>query len=420
MNLILKKIHINNKGFSLLEIIMSAAALGCFAILVQSMLILGHSFRISQQNLFESMQTTQSIKQTLCTQNSSFKDINLATSRTYQDASVETTKDETDSEGNPITYHERIYQRIQSPTTPANQQAILAINITDANKGGFNFNGEDINRTIRGVTSPGRGRGRSTTPSETNPIEESDSNIYYHLYQDSHTIASFRFDDSQGTLKINDTKKFVNAYIFASRCVPNKSTSLYNRRHTFNPDNTKSLKASAVYILHHLSYKPFYLPSTDKDSKFHEFIKCCKDDPKVSNKNCQWDANYVPRMYIIHLTAATTIPSDPKAYFYGEIQTIQELPEAQDMTLTWGMGFMLSMHRQLMSQTSFSLYIMNLKNTCSTNTNLIQNCPDLSLGSDLEQKIIGYPDAIKTLIVPELSTCSGFSGSIDTTGLISL
>ena len=74
---------LNQKGFSLLEIVVSAGALGFFILLIQSMLLLANSFMHSQHNLADAFQTTQFIKKNMCVSNSRFINISLKQESSY-------------------------------------------------------------------------------------------------------------------------------------------------------------------------------------------------------------------------------------------------------------------------------------------------------------------------------------------------
>ena len=96
-----------------------------------------------------------------------------------------------------------------------------------------------------------------------------------------------------------------------------------------------------------------------------------------------------------------------------------------DLNNIWGMGFMLSMEeKNTLSQSVFQLDTMFLKNACATSVTNIQRCQDISLGTDLSTKsLMGMETGVRNMIdyiIPDVSSCGGYSSGVDTTSLISL
>ena len=398
-----KAFSINRKGYSFIELIISVGALSVFAILVHSMLLLGHTFLTVQKNLFTSFQISQMIKQKMCVNNSSFKSINLNENTSY--GKIVTTLTKQDGDGNDYTVHQRDYRKLG--TTVNNP--ILVLDILDVRNedSSFNFNSSTtITQIIDDSTN-------------TNIVRDSNNNpSHYRVYQDSHTIVKLNFN----SITITQAGGFISGYIFASRCVQNTSNAFYSNSgvtSTFNPD---AQKKSAIHILENLKYKPYYFPSTEQSTTE---IMCCTDGELIST--CQEINKWVPRIYVIHLVPGN-IYNDPSGInpFTGEIASIQELPEIQDLNNIWGMGFILSIdsnnYNAQFTQSAFQLDTMVLKNNCSTSLGSIQKCVDLSLGVDIDTKSLTDIDSIKMIdfIVSDVSSCAGYSSGVDTTSLINL
>ena len=85
--------------------------------------------------------------------------------------------------------------------------------------------------------------------------------------------------------------------------------------------------------------------------------------------------------------------------FSGEIASIQELPEIQDLNNIWGMGFILSVdsnnYNASFTQSAFQLDTMVLKNSCSTSVGSVQKCADLSLGVNIATQSLTGIDSDK-------------------------
>ena len=404
---------LNQRGLSLLELFISAGALGFFAILVQSMLVLGHSMKAGQKNLFESFQNARMIKQSICKTNVPFKNTNIAPRQSYTKterlcrdntlASCEVEKDangrsKRDPRGQLLYIKE--YTRTYSRLTGTKQKPLVGLYIA-------NLSSEPDFKNVT-VTKP--------------PVDNRINNAhidfagndprYYKVYQDSHTIVRFNMDSSSGV------GQFTSGYIFASRCLnhTNSAFSAYDKFRTFNPD---AKKKSALYILETLKKKPFYFPSTGKDT---EALQCCDTGGTEPTGCVSASREWVPRIYVIHLEevpAGTAVPAS--GGFAVQTAHIQELPEMQDLNTIWGAGFMLSMSKKIQfSQSSFSLDTMILKNNCSTSVTSVQKCAPLSFGKNpSNQNLVGAGGKkMLDFIRPDVSSCSGYSTGVDTTGII--
>ena len=407
-------------GFSMIELILSVGAISLFAILVQSMLILGHSFTRSQQNFFDFLQATQLIKQKMCVNNTSFKNINLDLNKSYKRNVTVITKYKN---GNPYSVYLRDYENLGS-TRGDPILGLWIFNISTEPS----FKDSVITSAIQDTSNPYIDRNKDDDGDGDGDIDAAadvDAPLYYKIYQDSHTIVKMNFDSAT----INTSGGFLSGYIFASRCVANNSSSIYvsdSHRFTFNP---KALKKSALYILSELEYKPYYFPSTESNE--YE-IKCCTN-PESSSTCVPANKGWVPRIYVIHLQSIGEVPPPPPLSslpssdygFSGNVSYIQELPEMQDVNNIWGMGFMLSMDSKTsLSQSSFQLDTMFLKNACATSVTNIQKCSDISLGTDLStQSLHGVNTSVRNMIdyiTPDVSSCAGYSSGVDTSSLITL
>ena len=415
-----KKIFFNHKGFSLIELIISVGAISVFAIMVQSMLVLGHAFIKSQQNFFDSVTISATIKKHMCVSNSVFKSINLDESRSYSINPVNPI-DKKDKDGNDYTVYERKYE-ILNNTQPTTNIPIVALNIEGAisETSTFQlFNTQNITEVIK--NSP-YGAGPPDNPT------------YYKIYQDSHTTAKFNI----GT----DGTSIASGHIFTSRCIRNHLESIYDKHpsgstFTFDPD---AQKQSAIHILENLEYRPYYFPRTATEKRS---VECCQDGANraaTCKKIGDEGENWVPRIYVIHfdpidpenLGSYSPYPNSPDepTPILGKITHIQELPEMQELNNIWGMGFMLSMdphkYDEELDQTAFQIDIMILKNICSSSVSHIQRCADLSLGVEIAtQELTGMTkgdDApkMKDFIIPDVSNCSGYSRGVGQQSLISI
>ncbi len=397
----------------MVELLLSVGALSVFAILVQSMLILGHSFTRSQKNLFDFIQVTQMIRQKICMSNMSFKTINLDTDKSYKRKVTPITM--TDENGDPYSVYTRDYEKLVSTVSGIPIMGLWIFNVSDEpsfRDGGVNntIQSSDVDKDLDDIDGDGN----------------DDEPLYYKVYQDSHTIVKMNFDSAT----INEAGGFLSGYIFASRCVKNHRNFVHEsggHQSTFNP---KALKKSALFILNRLGSKPYYFPSTE--SNRYE-IQCC-GNPRNPSTCVPANKGWVPRIYVIHLrpineisplpSSLTSIPSSDYG-FSGDVSYIQELPEMQDLNNIWGMGFMLSMEeKSTLSQSVFQLDTMFLKNHCATSVTNIQRCSDISLGDDLSTKSLqGMDVSVKSMIdyiIPDVSSCAGYSSGVDTTSLITL
>ena len=388
----------------MVELLLSVGALSLFAILIQSMLILGHSFTRSQSNLFDFIQATQMIKQKICVSNMSFKNINLKTEESYKRNVDE--KKVPDRDGNEYSVYTRDYEKLIAGVTPVPIMGLSVFNISSEPS----WKDSIVNPAI--LASSDVDKDAADIDSDGN----SDEPLYYQVFQNSHTIVKMNFNAAT----ISEDGGFLSGYIFASRCVENSGDSLHENRYTFNP---KALKKSAFYILSELDYKPYYFPSTE--SSEYE-VKCCTDGENESSCVAA-NAGWVPRIYVLHLQPIPNGGALPKSDygFSGNVDYIQELPEMQDLNNIWGMGFMLSMEeKNTLSQSVFQLDTMFLKNACTTSVTNIQRCQNISLGTDLSKKSLMGMDAdvgkMINYIIPDVSSCAGYSSGVDTTSLISL
>ena len=409
----------HQKGFSMIELMLSVGALSLFAILVQSMLVLGHSFTRSQQNLFDFLQVTRLIKQQMCVNNTSFKNINLDLNHSYRRV-VRTVGVE----------HSREYEKLTGGGTPT---PIAGLRIVDIRTEPA-FKDTDVNAILLTTSDPyynyvDRNADNHDTDSDGDGIQDTgvgdgvgdvesavavDDPLYYRIFQDSHTIVKMNFDSTT----INTLGGFISGYIFVSRCVANSSNSVHTgSKFTFNPS---ALRKSSLYILSKLPRKPYYFPSTDNSN--YE-VRCCIDGANQST--CESARKgWVPRIYVIHLEPISSGVQSEYG-FSGEVSHIQELPEMQDLNSIWGMGFVLSVDaKAVLSQSAFQLDTMFLKNSCVTSVTNIQRCQDISLGTDLStQSLLGVDSSVKNMIdyiTSDVSSCAGYSSGVDTTSLISL
>ncbi|MDE0118815.1 MAG: hypothetical protein OXM55_02260 [Bdellovibrionales bacterium] len=400
-----------------MELILSAGALGFFAILVQSMLLLGHSFTKSQQNLFESFSTARMLKQNICILNSSFNNINIASERSYSreeklctDGTVASCAQIPNPNPPPATIPDRVHSRKYIQLDTIDPKALIRIDIA-----GLTIEPSLLTRARAG----------------NNIQEDAGSNpVFYKVFQDSHTLARLNINMASG----GGVNNLLSGYIFASRCVENDSGSVHNNKATFNPDSNKKAQ-SAIQILEE-SRRPFYFPSSEQGQ--NEVIKCCQGlDSNKEPTNCESALDkWLPRIYVIHIlpststatptpvptpvTPVTPATSPPDEGLLATVAHIQEFPELQDINTFWGIGFVLSMdNKTIFSQSAFQLDTLIIKNTCSTSTSNIQNCPEMTVGDDPKvKKLIGVKKTMDHFLTANISSCSGYSSGVDTTGLI--
>ncbi len=395
------------QGFSLMELLVSAGAFAVLALLLQNVLLLGHSFQLSQRNLLDSFQISQMIKQKLCVVNSSFRSINVKSSDTYsriedinqpqvnpdkppQDPLPKGSSPDNSEEEPPTLY--RSYAKIASDPNNPNEKAFLRL--------------------------------------ELDREADKQEDQFKDIHQDSHTLVTL--NSSAKTLSSTFTGKsadFMSGYVFASRCVPRQASVIKRgqdgQKATFNPDD---LKASAKHILG-LQYRPYYFPNYE--GLKGEEVLCCDKDGVKPGECLSAIQNYAPRIYVIHIARSDKLDLKPPAdltspappAFAGKITGIQEMPELQEMDNMWGAGFMLSMNRrQVFSSSSFKLDIMILKNTCPTSLGYIQNCVPLSFNANpAEQELKSLEGRglnMLKFIVADVSSCSGYSSTVDTTSAI--
>ena len=354
-----------NKGFSLVEVMVSAGAFAVFAILIQNVLLLAHSFQISQRNLLDTFQINQMIKQKVCIANSSFTNRNIKWNLSYT--------------------------KLNKPLGGTTEN-----------------NGENIAPSIHAT--------EYTTLSEFSSapllkLEDKD------VLQDSHTLVVVNSNHQTLQKPANGkSADFLSGYVFASRCVPVSTDSIKTANGHKATFNSQDLKASAKEILEQ-EHRPYYFAKSTQRAK-DESVLCCKDgsDQDQCKSAIQ---HYAPRIYVIHFVRSEIDLTSSQAIFAGHISAIQELPELQDMDNMWGAGFMLSMNqRQLLSQSVFNLDIMVLKNTCSTSLGHIKNCATLSLAiNPFKQDLIGNEGSdlnMGQFITADISSCSGYASGVDT------
>ena len=286
---------------------------------------------------------------------------------------------------------------------------------------------------------------------DSSDVETKDNKAtYYKVFQDSHTIVRLNFNtkkqpdnkaSADGTPPTSLTDKY-SGYIFASRCVENSKQSVHKtagnkRLVTFNP---KAKSKSAMYILEVLEYRPFYFPF--KKGENPEAIKCCtkenlETDPKGGTCKSAI-SDFVMRIYALHIeqensqvkstSSPSANPSNPPKDngFSFKVSHIQELPEMHNINSIWGAGFMLSLkEKKDFSQSAFNLETMILNNRCTVSTVDVHQCDSLSLGGTpptlaTQVKATGNGGKQKNLIIPDISSCGGYSSGVDTTSLISL
>ena len=371
----------NTKGFSIVEVVVSAGAFAVFAILIQNVLLLAHSFQLSQKNLLDTFQITQVIKQKVCVANLAFQNRNIAKDSSYV-RKITTKTEGVDEDNQAILSHHVSYEKLSAS---ADKQPVLRLS----------FATED-----------------PAKPPATKDVS-----------QDSHTLVTFNFDSQTLQKSVgNKSMEFLSGYIFASRCVPVKESSIKlganDYKATFDTDD---LNASVGAILG-LTYRPYYFAQSKKGGGLS--VRCCVNGADTGT--CQSAIEqYVPRVYVLHFVrdgnAELSLPTDPD--FAGNVQAIQELPELHDMDTLWGAGFMVSMtQKRIFSQSSFNLDIMILKNTCSTSLGHVKNCPLLSLAKNpAQQELIGLAGSgmhAGDFIVPDISSCSGHVSGVDTSSAV--
>ncbi len=413
----------NNKGISLVELVISAASLCFFALLVNSMLMLGKSFQKSQQNFFDSFQISRMIKQNICMQNATFKTININQKGSYEKrdkvccvpggGNTKCTGPcpcKKDNDGqckkdihNKVDYLRTFSRKYYKWKKGGSNVPLVGISINNISEPDF----KGVKGFLRNPTSQIGAEVEKDTGGKP---------LYYKVYQDSHTMVKLSMDMAKG---------FQSGYIFATRCVENRKESTVEHPagvfHTFDP---RSPKQSALYVLGLLDRRPFYFSNTGDDN---EKVKCCKNG-EHKNTCSSVTEDWVPRIYIIHLESSGVFPYTDKSsgatskILSANVINIQEMPESQDMNNIWGAGFVLSIKpHTLMAKTTFHLDTIILKNQCSSSVANVQKCPSLFIGQKLSlAKLVGLSGFnMSQFIIPDISSCGGYSSGVDTTSLIS-
>ena len=241
-------------------------------------------------------------------------------------------------------------------------------------------------------------------------------------------------------------------YIFASRCVPNKTESLIE---------SGQPKRSALWVLEELNFRPYYFPrdttgkglayeSSDASSE----IKCCEScDPLTPN--CELNSNssdcesiytgnggdgWLLKTYTIliqnkyegptHLEdsnrpeCAEADPTDDS--FIAEIVSTQENPSKGEENLIWGSGFLLTFLKSEIDGASapFYLDLLFLKNTCESNAAYKSHCKHLAVGIKPDSQAItetgGVFKNMSEFLQLNVSKCSNYATGMDSTSIIEL
>ncbi len=401
------------KGFSLIEILVSLGAFGVFIILVQSVLVMGHSFQFSHTHFMDAIHSTRMIKSIVCQGHNSFKSTGMDLNKTYYlKQGVK---------------NERIYTKLASaflkPSSAflfvdignmQNAKGIVksqvAVKIAEELKTG------DVTRFLRKRAMEFK------APDFKTPL-------YYKIYQDSHTVYK---------LRISKNSLPQSGYLFAARCVKNHPSRLIKGDKNTLPAtfDSKAKESSLVYILNQ-DVRPYYFPTKKKP------VKCCKYN-EYDTTACAGGVkkSYIPRFYIIHFdidhsNRNLVLPSMHKAHmkqaFLIKIAHIQEEPEWQNLNTIYGAGFVLTLKENNYhshQSNSFRLDMMFLKNNCKTSPTRFAFCPDLVFGTDPRTQAVSiYEDnknlggasyTMSDLIYPDVSSCSGYSSGVGSSSLIHL
>ncbi len=423
-----------SKGFSLVEVLVSLGTFGLFALLVQSVLVMGHSLRISHVNLIDTTQSVGVIKQIICSANSSFKMVGMDPNRTY-------------STPVSVGLKKRVYKKHSFVKEEVPFATLDLSKMSSQPADGF------IHSTVNRMIKEQANLGDTTRFSSNRNVEFYPPNFkspfYYKVFQDSHTIV--KINTRQKSLSIQS----VSGYIFASRCVENKKSSAVYKRKIPATFDSKAFEESALYILEKKE-RPFYFPNSKNQKNLQPAVRCCESGDSLK---CQSGGkkNWVPRLYIIYLDILP-IPSPPVApvssstpnigrdiykklenTFFVKVVHIQEEPEWQNINNVWSAGFVLTTKVDLNTSQSvpFSLNMMFLKNHCITSPLRIAKCPVLSFGirpeslqilssgniGNLPVKAGGGKTTtytMKDFIYPDVTGCSGYSNSLSSTSLIYL
>ena len=391
---------INAQGFSLIEVVIALGAFGLLAVLMQSVLIMGHSFQISQQRIMDMTQAAQMLKQTICQANTSFKQVNMNIPRTY---TIQTNTNEA-----------REY--ISNDISINSSVPFLILDMTN-----LEHAGKPIESDVNHIIKEQQAIDPSLEFSNNRQLESNKSTLYYKVFQDSHTIVKINIHDEAFM-----TKKQVNAYIFAARCVENDEKSVL---HTKDGLGEKAVKKTALYILEQ-KVRPYYFPPSLLNKK--PSVLCYSGNP---NKGGKEKKDWLPRIYIIHIVSSVNpeywisnnLPASHHEHIQGvfiaEPKYIQQEPQWHEINNIWGASFIISTNTslQLNQSIAFKLELFFLKNNCITSAARSANCPYLKIGTDLSKlKIPMSSYYMQDFIYTDVSMCSGYSSTLGSSTLIGL
>ena len=383
-------------GFSLIETLIALGAFGLLAVLMQSVLIMGHSFQISQQRLMDITQTTQLLKQVICQTNASFKNINMRVNQTYTIKTTDEGKREYKSNSS---ISHKPFLLLDMNEVQKSERADPPIE-SEANK--FISDQKRIDKKNAFSTL------RDIDFKSPNPLSDP---LYYKVLQDSHTIIKINIRDEMFTSKAK-----ISGYIFTSRCTENTDNALTAEKAL----GEKALKKSALYILEQ-PVRPYYVPGETTP-----LIGCYEGAPAKGNKPKK---DWVPRIYVIHLNSkdiSLLPPHDEKTsgVFIAEPVYIQQEPEWHSINNIWGAGFIVTTNAKLHPNQSaaFKLEIFFLRNSCMTSPMHLAHCPHLKIGMNLSEIPIASAGnrMMKDFIYSDISSCAGYSSALGTSTLIGL
>ena len=393
----LKKATFNHKGFSLLEIMVSAATMAFLAVVFQSVLVTANSFNISQKNYKDVHRVNKFVQNSLCFSSETFKPhLGIDTSKIYK------MKIQSVTVGGTLT-KKRKYSIPDFEGADDIPLIGLKVNNVQSVSGHLNQGSAD-ETLIKGAVHPPDTKGICFDG-------EGVPNRFLPVLQDSHTLIKLNVNTSS----TSSSGLVESGYVVASRCVENKKTSLYKEpssdfyRATFD---IVQEKATAVYILN-LPYRPFYFPNKDTGDDYHDKVQCCMagSTPTGCQKvasGTSGDTTYVPRIYYIYFDAtpfepdATTYPDGHQCLtstgakfsetvagkksprYFGEIVSVSELPELQESHLNWGAGFIFTTEgrKHAMNNILYTLDTLFIKNRCATSPGFASQCPTLRFGEN--------------------------------------
>ena len=116
------------KGFSIPELLISLSFIGAFAILSQGLIITSKTFLASQINQFDSMRLVQSVRDSVCQNNSGFRTANIETKRSFYQAKGTVIPGGTNPD-----YQNRIYERLDDNAS----EAFISLDLDGADVGTF-------------------------------------------------------------------------------------------------------------------------------------------------------------------------------------------------------------------------------------------------------------------------------------------